>query len=235
MPAPKTSTEQESVNRLLSATPPFSALPLEARLALSLSPKVVLDREETLFSAGDPAAAVYVVLSGEIVLEIDGSDGKSICVSALGPGGVFGELAVLDGNPRSVGARANARSVLLSVRASAFMALVREHPGFAMAIIRDLAGKVRRTNGQVSGLSFTTLRGRVAGLISSLADAQPHPAASLVMTQSELAARLGASREKVNGHLQAMQAAGAIRLARGRIDIVDRRALGRFTNAATEV
>ncbi len=101
-----------------------------------------------------------------------------------------------------------------------------------MAIIRDLAGKVRRTNGQVSGLSFQSLRGRVAGLIASLTQAQQGAPQSLTMTQNELASRLGASREKVNGHLQAMQAAGAIRIARGRIAILDRRALGRIAETA---
>ncbi len=232
MPAPRSSTETNSHDCLLAASAPFSALPADVLGTLSRSPRVTLGAGEMLFSAGDDAGAAYVVLTGEIALEIDGADGKSICVSSLGPGGVFGELAILDGEKRSVGARATARTTLLSVKAATFLALVRAHPDFAMAIIRDLAGKVRRTNGQVSGLSFLTLRGRVAGLISSLVDAHPDTAPSLSMTQGELAARLGASREKVNGHLQALQAAGAIRLARGRIDIRDRRALSRFVDAA---
>lgn len=232
MPAPRSSTETNSHDCLLAASAPFSALPADVLGTLSRSPRVTLGAGEMLFSAGDDAGAAYVVLAGEIALEIDGADGKSICVSSLGPGGVFGELAILDGEKRSVGARATARTTLLSVKAATFLALVRAHPDFAMAIIRDLAGKVRRTNGQVSGLSFLTLRGRVAGLISSLVDAHPDTAPSLSMTQGELAARLGASREKVNGHLQALQAAGAIRLARGRIDIRDRRALSRFVDAA---
>lgn len=231
MPVPPSPPDQDSAARLLAATAPFSALPAETRASLALSPRVPLDRGEILFFAGDKAEAVYAVLSGEIALEIDGADGKSICVSSLGPGGIFGELAILDGKPRSVAARAVVRSVLLSIKAAAFLSLVRTQPDFAMAIIRDLAGKVRQTNGQVSGLSFQSLRGRVAGLISSLLDARPKAPASIAMTQSELAARLGASREKVNGHLQAMQAAGAIRLARGRIDVLDRRALGRFADA----
>ncbi len=211
----------------MAATAPFSALPDAARTALSSSPRVSLHRDEMLFSAGDLAEAVYVVLTGEIALEIDGADGKSICVSSLKAGGVFGEIALLDGMPRSVGARAAAPATLLSIKAATFLGLVRAHPDFALAIIRDLAGKVRSTNGQVSGLSFKSLRGRVAGLIASLGQSQ----ATIAMTQNELAARLGASREKVNGHLQAMQAAGAIRLARGRIEVTDPAGLRGFSES----
>ncbi len=226
------SNEHDGVTRVLAAMAPFSVLPEETRAVLSHSPRVTLDREEILFSAGDRAEAVYVVLSGEIALEIDGADGKSVCVSSLGSGGVFGELAILDGKPRSVAARAAVRSVLLSIKSTTFLSLVRTQPDFALAIIRDLAGKVRRTNSQVSGLSFLTLRGRLAGLLSSLLDLNSNSPPSLDMTQSELAARLGASREKVNGHLQAIQAAGAIRLTRGRIDILDRRTLRSFADTA---
>ena len=218
----------DNTARLLAEIAPFNALPAKSREALALSPKVSLDRGEILFSAGENAEAVYVVMIGEIALEIDGADGKSICVASLRTGGVFGELALFDGKPRSVAARAACDVRLLSIKAATYLSLVREHPDFAMAIIRDLAGKVRGANGQVSGLSFQTLRGRVAGLISVLTEAQSTSRPALAMTQSELAARLGASREKVNGHLQAMQAAGAIHLRRGRIEILDRRALARF-------
>lgn len=191
----------------------------------------MLGRDEILFSAGDRAEALYVIISGEIALEIDGADGKSICVSSLKSGGVFGELSILDGKPRSVGARAAAPATLLSIKAASFLALIRAHPDFAIAILKDLAGKVRSTNGHVSGLSFLSLRSRLAGLIVSLADTEANAAPSLAMTQHELAGRLGASREKVNGHLQAMQTAGAIRLARGQIEILNRAALRRFSEA----
>jgi CRP-like cAMP-binding protein len=225
------SPDVESIRRLLAAAAPFSALPAEERIALAHSPRVSLARDELLFSAGDRAEAVYLVLSGEIALEIDGADGKSICVSSVKAGGVFGELAVLDGKPRSVGARAAGPALLLSVKAASFMALLRAHPDFSLALLKDLAAKVRSTNGQVSGLSFQSLRGRVAGLIVSLAGDGAFSATSLAMTQHELAGRLGASREKVNGHLQAMQNAGAIKLARGMIEILNRAALKRFSEA----
>ncbi len=230
MPDPRPTPDRDRVSRLLATTSPFSALPADARAPLAASPCITLSGDETVFTAGESAQSLFIIVSGEIALEIHGLDGKSLCVSSLGAGGVFGELAILDGQPRSVGARATTRSVLMSIKAATFLSLVRAHPDFALAIIRDLAGKVRRTNGQVSGLSFQTLRVRVAGLLAALTEPQSPSQQSLAMTQSELAARLGASREKVNGHLQILQSAGAIKLARGRIEIVDRGKLGRFTD-----
>ncbi|HBK91285.1 MAG TPA: hypothetical protein DDZ68_06405 [Parvularcula sp.] len=221
----------ETVRRLLAAATPFSALPAEERAALALSPRVSLARDKVLFSAGENAEAVYIVLSGEIALEIEGADGKCFCVSSVRSGGVFGELAVLDGKPRSVGARAAAAASLLSVKAASFMALLRAHPDFSLALLKDLAAKVRSTNGQVSGLTFQSLRSRIAGLIVSLTGEGALADPALAITQHELAGRLGASREKVNGHLRAMQSAGAIKLARGHIAILNRTALRRFSEA----
>jgi CRP/FNR family transcriptional regulator, cyclic AMP receptor protein len=224
------SKEQEAAERLLARALLFSALPPGARASLATSPRVKLARDEALFSAGDPAHSVYLVLDGEIALEIDGAEGKCVCVAIVGAGGVFGELGALDGQPRSVGARAAQATTLLSIRAAAFLALIRGNPEFALAIAAELAGKLRRTNAQISGLTFHSLRSRVAGLLDALAAAQEVEHPSLPITQTELAARLAASREKVNGHLQVMQSAGAIRLGRARIDIVDRRCLQRFSD-----
>lgn len=224
------SREQDAADRLLAKAPCFGALGAEARAGLSAAPRVRLRKDEVLFSAGDDAECVYLVLEGEIALEIDGAAGKSVCVATVAKGGVFGELGALDGKPRSVAARAAEPALLLSIKATAFRALIRTHPDFALAVATELAGKLRRTNLQVTGLTFHSLRARVAGSLEALAAVNGHDAPSLIITQTELAARLAASREKVNGHLQVMQNAGAIRLGRGRIDIVDRRGLQRFAD-----
>lgn len=224
------SKEFDDAARLLARAPLFSALSAQAVAELSTSPRVRLARDEMLFAAGDPAHAIYLVIDGEVALEIDGADGKSVCVAMVATGGVFGELGALDGQPRSVGARAAQPTNLLSIRASAFLTLIRTNPDFALAVAAELAGKLRRTNAQITGLTFHSLRSRVAGLLDALAAAHPAETPSLAITQTELAARIAASREKVNGHLQAMQTAGAIRLGRGRIDVIDRRGLRRFSD-----
>ncbi len=221
-------SDRPSILAALSRSRLFANLGRDDLEKLAASPRLMLRKGEELFAAGAPAKAVYLVLSGEVTLEIADIDGKTISVAAHGPGGVFGELAVLDGKPRSVAARASADSALLSISAAGFLNLVRSSPDFAMTIIRDLAGKVRATNSKVSDLSFQTLLARVAGLLADLADAEGADLPTLRITQSEIANRLGASREKVNGHLQAIQDEGAIRLARGRIEIRSRAILHRL-------
>jgi CRP-like cAMP-binding protein len=225
------SADTQHAAALLSRSTLFGALSRAEIERLAASPRVRVKKGEELFAAGAPANAVYLILSGEVSLEIADADGRSISVSTARAGDVMGELAVLDGKPRSVAARASADAVLLSLSAPAFLTLVRAHPDFAMAIIRDLAAKVRRTNGQVSGLTFQTLKARIALFLIDLADSQGAEKPVLKITQNEIAGRLGASREKVNGHLQAMKDVGAISLARGRITVDDLETLKEMSGA----
>jgi CRP-like cAMP-binding protein len=215
----------KSTAALIVGTRLFRRLSAAEIGSLAQSPRVKLKKGEELFSAGSEASAVYIVLSGEVSLEITDAEGRSISVASHGAGGVFGELAVLDGLSRSVGARAASEAELLSISSARFLALVRGNPDFALDIIRDLAAKVRRTNDTVSGLTFLNLKARVAGLLAELSATNGDARSGIAITQADLAARLGASREKVNAHLQTIQDEGAIRLGRGRIFIVDRDAL----------
>lgn len=206
---------------LIARTRLFGRLPATEIARLAQSPRLRLKKSEELFAAGSEANAVYIVLSGEVTLEITDREGRSISVASRRAGDVFGELAVLDGLKRSVGARAASEAELLSVAAARFLGLVRADPDFALEIVRDLAGKVRQTNETVSGLTFLNLKARVAGLLAGLAETRGGGQSDVAITQADLAARLGASREKVNAHLQTIQEEGAIRLARGRIMIAD--------------
>ena len=225
------SADKEHAAALLSRSTLFGALSRAEIERLAGSPRVRLRKGEVLFAAGAPATAIYLILSGELSLEIADADGRSISVSTARAGDVMGEIGVLDGKPRSVAARASADASLLSISAPSFLALVRGHPDFAMAIIKDLATKVRRTNGQVSGLTFKTLKARIASYLIDLANGQRAEKPVLRITQDEIAGRLGASREKVNGHLQAMKDVGAISLARGRIAIDDLEMLKEMSDA----
>ncbi len=184
---------------------------------------------KTLFSKGDPADAIYVVLNGEIAIEINSVKGRSVRVATLKDGAVFGELAALDGGKRTADARASRDTVLLRISKQTVQNLIAETPDFSMAIIKDLIEKLRNTDDQVEDISFKPLISRLAALLAGLARENPgHAALSIHITQAALAERLTATREKVNIHLQSIQRAKAIRLGRGRIDILDLEALASF-------
>ena len=218
-------TAESGVLSTLKSARLLSSLRPEILAALASAPKVRLEKGEELFAAGAAAKAVYVVLSGEIRLVIDDPDGRSINVESERPGGIFGELGVLDGKPRSVAARAGEETVVLSIAANQFLRIIRTEPDFALEIIRYLARKVRRTNETLSGVKFLNLKARIAIAIAGLERQTDAGDGDIAITQGELATRIGASREKVNAHLRAMHRAGVIRLARGRIAVLDRKAL----------
>lgn len=183
---------------------------------------------KTLFCKADRADAVYVVVSGEIAIEIFSPQGKIVRIATLKSGAVFGEIAVLDGGARTTDARATEETQLLRIGESVFKRLTEEYPAFSMAIIKDLIGKLRSTDIQVEDISFKPLRSRLATLLMKLTDDTGEDAPTLAVTQSALAEQLSATREKVNVHLQAIQRANAIALRRGRIDILDRDKLREF-------
>lgn len=185
---------------------------------VSASQTVDLPKGRILFARDDASDAAYIVLDGEISIEIVSPDGRAARFATLGTGDTFGELAVLDGLARTADARAASDARVLKIGKNRFMALAKEKPEFAFAIIADLVGKIRATNNQIEAVSFRSLRARLAALLLELAEKEGDMAR---ITQSELADRLSATREKVNMHLQSIRQAGAIALGRGRIEFRD--------------
>lgn len=192
----------------------FSTLGAEALAPLANAASLALGAGQVLFSAGEAPGAAYLALEGEIAIELPASGGRSIAVARVMRGDVFGEIGVIDGLQRSASARAVTAARVLPVPRAAFKALIEAHPRLAAAVLEDLAGKLRGANRQVEAVSFRSLPMRLAGLLRDLAG---DGGEDIRVTQSELAHRLGASREKVNMHLQEFKAAGAIDIARGRL------------------
>lgn len=184
---------------------------------IAASPSVILNKNDQLFDAGEDAAAAYIVVSGEIGIDISAASGRALTVASYKRGEVFGELGLIDGAARSATAIAKSRSEILSVAKNAFITIVRRNPDFAMAMLTDLARKIRMTNSQVSDITFSPLSIRLAHLLIELAGADDGK--MIQMTQTELADRLGASREKVNAHLQKLKKLSLIDVGRGRLTI----------------
>ncbi|MGC2410280.1 MAG: cyclic nucleotide-binding domain-containing protein [Methyloceanibacter sp.] len=94
---------------------------------------------EVIFSEGDKGDAMYVVRSGEVVIERGGRP-----METLGGGGIFGEMALIDGSPRSATVRAKTDCVVAPINEKSFLFLVHETPFFAIAVMRTLANRLRR-------------------------------------------------------------------------------------------
>jgi CRP-like cAMP-binding protein len=119
-------------------------------------------RGEVIFHAGDPGDALFVVVSGAVKILLPASDGsESAILTTIGPGGFFGELALLDDAPRSATAEALEPSLTLILRRDAFDRLLDTEPGMRRVLLATLAGEIRRLTGQVEDLHFQDLPGRL--------------------------------------------------------------------------
>ena len=206
--------------RLFSALPPA----VITRVAAQAN-KIEFASDQIVFFTGDPADRVYIIMRGEVAVETVSTEGRTVTIASLSIGEVFGEMAVLDQGRRSANIRTRLPSTILSISKAVFLDLIATQPGFAMLIIEDLVSRLRITDAQIESITLQPLRARLAGLLIDLGDAQGE---TIRVTQINLAERLSATREKVNGHLQILQDAGAVKLGRGKVRIIDWAALKTF-------
>ena len=114
-----------------------------------------LDPGETLFDRGDEGDAAYVVLSGAVRPSIT-VDGRDIWLAQLGPGELFGEVAVLCNRPRTASIIADGDTQILRIEAADLRALLAEFPDLSMELIRSLAGRLERTSSDLAAARALT-------------------------------------------------------------------------------
>ena len=189
-----------------------------------------------IFREGDPGDSLHIVIEGSIRIAVLSPEGEEAAVALLGPGECFGDLALLDGRPRSASAIASQATRTLVVTRDVFMRWLSERPQAALALLETLSLRVRRTDEVLADFAFLDLPQRLAKRLLNLADTHPelrmeerHPGAlCLRITQGELASMLGVSRESVNKQLNLFAREGWIALGRGSITITDPNALRTF-------
>ncbi len=174
---------------------------------------VQLSRNEVLFDQGDPAEALYGVLSGRVAITLRSPDGRESVLALMESGDLFGDMPLFDGESRSAQARALESSDLLYIPYPAVRAVLEERPALLWAVVATLSRRLRSTDAALADSVFLDVTGRTAKRLLELAgDADTF---ALPITQEELAGLVGASRERVNKAISAF-----IRL--GWLDQVDR-------------
>ena len=212
---------------LLGRVEPFQALDARSRLAMvEHSTHRVVDKGQMVFWQDDPGEAMFVLLEGSVKLLVCSRDGELIELHRHRAPAVFGELALLDGGPRSASAEAVERSLLLVVTRPEVLRLLRSDDQLAEALLRILGGMVRRTTRQISDLAFLSLQGRVAAKLLDLTE--PGQARTRRITQVELATMVGGARQTVNQALRSLETRGFIRSEGRTFEILDRDQLRRL-------
>jgi CRP/FNR family transcriptional regulator/CRP/FNR family cyclic AMP-dependent transcriptional regulator len=157
-------------------------------------------RGETIFHIDDPGDALFIVASGRVKITIPSEDGSDPAIlTTIEPGGFFGELAMLDGAPRSATAVALDTVETHVLRREAFDRLVDSEPVLRRELLAALATEIRRLTAQVEDLHFLDLPGRLARhLLRTLPSEAGEHRVPWPYTQTELAGMIGGSRQSVN-------------------------------------
>ena len=182
-----------------------------------------------VFHEGDQSDACYIVRSGDLRVTREHPDGRAIALATLGPGDIFGELAMLDGEARSASVEALSECDLLALPAGDVRRLLASTPETTVKLVVALVRRLREANERISRQSFQTVPSRVAGVLSQLiaeeAPLETREGVTIQMTQADLAQLAGTSRESVSRFLATLERAGVVRVGRGRVTVLEPRRL----------
>jgi CRP/FNR family transcriptional regulator, cyclic AMP receptor protein len=232
--APSFSSSKLSV---LRKHPYFADLEPEAFEQLCRYAKhAMLKRGATIFSRGDPGTNLIAVVSGTVKISISSPDGRNAILNLIGAGEIFGEIALLDGQPRTADATANSNCELFTIDRREFIPFVRSQPTVAMKLIELLCGRLRWTSDQVEQIILQNLPGRLASALLRLSDKNKHAPEGRVIsiTQQEISEMVGMTRESINKQLRAWAARGWVRLEHGAIVVLKPDALQTLVDAGAD-
>jgi CRP/FNR family transcriptional regulator, cyclic AMP receptor protein len=193
----------------------------------------VLKRGATLFAKDDPGNSLYAVISGTVKISVSSPDGRNAILNLVGPGELFGEMSVLDGQPRSADATANTNCEIFVIDRRDFLPFVRSQPTLAMKFIELLCARLRWTSDQVEQVILQDLPGRLASALLGLVEKRkPEPESHTIpITQQEISEMVGMTRESINKQLRAWAARNWVRLEHGAIVVLDPAALRELAEA----
>ena len=164
--------------------------------------RLQVGRGSVVFSYQDEGDALYLLVNGRVKVHLHDADGRELILADLGAGAIFGEMSVLDDCPRSATVTASETCILATLSRSLMMEVIQEHPEIAMSLLQMLSRRLREADQVIFDLALRDVVERFARLL--LSNASPHESERewLVVeglpSQSEIAARVGASRETIS-------------------------------------
>jgi CRP/FNR family transcriptional regulator, cyclic AMP receptor protein len=185
-------------------------------------------RNVFVLQAGDETDSLYVILSGKVKVLIPDENGREVILSIMGPNDFFGEMGILDDQPRSASVSTLEPCEMLRLSKAGFINCLKENAEVAMLVIRNLVRRLREADRKIESLALIDVSGRVARLFMDMAEEID---GQLVVPRAppkqEMARMVGASREMVSRVVKELQDKGLIRAERRRIIILDRKMTNR--------
>ena len=228
------SSSSEETIALLHRVPVFSTLsPEELERVAQVAVTRRFEAGEIVFKEGDEGSTCYVVRSGRARAVIEHPDGRSITLAHFGPGDIFGEMAMLDGERRSATVESIEATDAIAIGSADMHRLLHEYADISVKLIAALGQRLRETNDRLARQSFQTVQSRVAAVLAELVatargEGQAEGDVVITSTQAELAQLAGSSRESASRFLAVLERAGIISQGRGKLTVHDPDALGRY-------
>lgn len=213
----------------LRQVPYFAGLPQPVLAALAAAcVERRVSRGQLIFLEGETCTGLHIVGSGEVKVFKLSPQGREQILHRVGPGDTFNDVAVLDGGPNPASAAAITDALLWVIMRAEMQRLAQTYPVLAWALIESIARRARHLVAMVEDLSLRSVKSRLARLLLNEAERAAKAGEldrSQMVTQSEMAARLGTVREMIGRALRELADEGLIRFDRHRIVILDQEAL----------
>jgi CRP/FNR family transcriptional regulator, cyclic AMP receptor protein len=213
--------DRDARRAALLSSPLFEAMkPDELDEVLKLSSERRVPRGASLFQKGDAGSSMMAVLTGRVRVSSVSAEGKEITLNVIDPGEVFGEIALLDGKPRSASATALTNCELLVLERRHFLPFLRRNEDLYLRLLAVLCEKLRRTSMALEELALFDLPARLARVLLKLAADYGRPVGKDIrigvkMSQRELSNLVASSRESVNKQLRVWRDDGVVDLDGG--------------------
>ncbi|MBI4289709.1 MAG: Crp/Fnr family transcriptional regulator [Chloroflexi bacterium] len=211
---------------VLSGMPLFEGLASGALVALSNAlQKRRYPKGDVIFHQDDPGSTMYIIIEGVVKIVVTSPDGKQHTLAILSRGAFFGEMSLLDAQPRSADAVALETCQLLTLGREQFVDFLRAQPEAALKLFAALCCRLRHADQLVQDAVFLDVPGRLARTILDLAESQGETesggiAISPRFSQVEMAEMVGATRESINKWLGLYARMGLLRYEHGRITVL---------------
>src|SRR4030088_934961 len=208
---------------VLKAVPLFSSFPEDQlRMLAMVVTRKSATRSTTIMAGGDATDSLYIVLSGRLKVMMSDSDGKEVILSILGPGEFFGEMGLIDDEPRSASVVTIEPCELLSISKRDFKKCLSDNAEMSMAGMRGLVRRLREADRKIGSLALLDVYGRVARLLLDMAEnVNGEKVVTKRLPKQDIAKMIGASREMVSRVMKDLQTGGYIEMRGSHIGLRD--------------
>jgi CRP/FNR family cyclic AMP-dependent transcriptional regulator len=208
---------------VLKAVPLFASIPEDQlRLLAMVVTRKSAPRSTTVMAGGDPTDSLYIVLSGRLKVMMSDAEGKEVILSILGPGEFFGEMGLIDDEPRSATVITIEPCELLSVAKRDFKKALAENFEMTQAVMRGLVRRLREADRKIGSLALLDVYGRVARLLLDMAETvDGEKVVTKRLPKQDIAKMIGASREMVSRVMKDLQTGGFIEVRGSTIVVRD--------------